>query len=215
MLDYIRDNLGYGQCNKYDNYSRFQVTNQKDIDRLITLFNGNLVLNKTRARFLHWLSFRKVEMIERKLSWQPDNNGWLAGFIDGEGCFYCGKEKFGVSGHLLAPEIRFLLDQKGEREILLLVQSFLQGGTVRRRQERENMWRYSCTSRCSQKRLGDYLAKYPLVTPKREAAALFFTLRRLIDNKKKRLELSSAAYWVDRLGGWGGKAGAHPDELST
>ena len=51
ILYYIRTNLGFGKVSLYKTYSRFVVANKKNIDRLISIFNGNLVLDKTHSRF--------------------------------------------------------------------------------------------------------------------------------------------------------------------
>ena len=58
VLYYIRSNLGFGKVSTYTSYSRYIVADRKSIDRLIYLFNGNLLLNKTNARFALWLDAR-------------------------------------------------------------------------------------------------------------------------------------------------------------
>lgn len=58
VLYYIRSNLGFGKVSTYTSYSRYIVADRKSIDRLIYLFNGNLLLDKTNARFALWLDAR-------------------------------------------------------------------------------------------------------------------------------------------------------------
>ncbi len=58
VLYYIRSNLGFGKVSTYTSYSRYIVADRKSIDRLIYLFNGNLLLDKTNARFVLWLDAR-------------------------------------------------------------------------------------------------------------------------------------------------------------
>ena len=47
VLHRLRSELGFGKVQRHGKYFRYVVSDQKGIDRLIHLFNGNLVLNKT------------------------------------------------------------------------------------------------------------------------------------------------------------------------
>jgi hypothetical protein len=51
VLYFIRKNLGFGLVHKDRNHFKYYVSNQQNIDRLIRIFNGNLVLKKTDDRF--------------------------------------------------------------------------------------------------------------------------------------------------------------------
>src|SRR5579875_3292703 len=55
VLHRIRTELGFGKVSTYKTYSRFIVADRDNIERLIHLFNGNLVLHKTNHRFELWL----------------------------------------------------------------------------------------------------------------------------------------------------------------
>ena len=59
MILFVK-NLGFGKVSTYKEFSRFIVADRKHIDILILLFNGNLVLNKTNARFESWLQARNT-----------------------------------------------------------------------------------------------------------------------------------------------------------
>lgn len=65
LLRYIRTNLGFGKVSKYKTHSRFIVADKCNVDRLICLFNGNLILDKTNTRFLYWLHARNAYSINK------------------------------------------------------------------------------------------------------------------------------------------------------
>jgi hypothetical protein len=94
----IKKELGFGQVIKYkqnnQTFYRYSVSDIKNINRLIHLFNGNLILKKVQNRFNKWLNcynnLYPNEYIENKFNLPTLNlnSGWLSGFIDAEGCFY-------------------------------------------------------------------------------------------------------------------------------
>ena len=51
-LHRLRTTLGFGRVGKHGRYFRYFVCKKTDIDKLMHLFNGNLVLSKTNARFI-------------------------------------------------------------------------------------------------------------------------------------------------------------------
>ena len=51
VLHMIRTTLGFGRVSKHGDYFRYIVADQSSLKRLIHLFNGNLVLEKTQNRF--------------------------------------------------------------------------------------------------------------------------------------------------------------------
>ena len=52
ILDNIRTSLGFGKVSTCKTYSRFAIADRESVDRLISIFKRNLVLNETNARFL-------------------------------------------------------------------------------------------------------------------------------------------------------------------
>ena len=72
VLYYIRSNLGFGKVSTYTSYSRYIVADRKSIDRLIYLFNGNLLLDKTNARFALWLDARNKYSLD-EMVYKPKN----------------------------------------------------------------------------------------------------------------------------------------------
>jgi hypothetical protein len=139
VLYYIRANLGFGKVSKYSSYSRYIVAERGSVDRLISIFNGNLVLNKTNARFVLWLQARNLYSTE-EICYRGINklvtfhkNGWLSGFTDAEGCFNAQKLKDTRYTLGFRIRLRFILDQKGEYPIFEKCKFFLKSGSITNR----------------------------------------------------------------------------------
>lgn len=136
VLYYIRANLGFGKVSKYCNYSRYIVADRSSVDRLISIFNGNLVLSKTNAFFVLWLQARN-QYSTKEICYRGINkfatfheNGWLSGFTDAEGCFNAQKLKDTRYTPSFRIRCRFILYQKGEYCIFEKVRSFLESGSI-------------------------------------------------------------------------------------
>lgn len=180
MLYGIRRELGFGSVNNFPSARgnwRYAVSDKEGIDRLIHLFNGNLLLDKVTNRFSHWLNLRNTRSklypssmghsIERLSDPMPTgelirSTGWLSGFTDAEGCFVTGKLL--DSRHKAGFRIRFryILDQKGEKPTLLAVQSWLNSGHLKERTTLKEMWRFTVTDRGSCREVLNYLKQHPL-----------------------------------------------------
>lgn len=139
ILHFIRTNLGFGKVSKYGNYSRFIVADRTNIDRLISIFNGNLILNKTNTRFIYWLNARnnysieKLDYLNKNELVNLDDNAWLTGFIDAEGCFNVVRlhdTRYTLNYRV---RLRFILDQKNEIFIFNKLQIFLKSGVITKR----------------------------------------------------------------------------------
>ena len=102
ILHYIKRNLGFGLVKQRsdDGHFFYYVSDQKNIDRLIRIFNGNIVVEKVSKRFEKWFieyerGYTKVKDKVSFLPFDPDRsksllnleNPWLCGFTDAEGCF--------------------------------------------------------------------------------------------------------------------------------
>ena len=141
VLYYIRANLGFGKVSKYCSYSRYIVADTSSVDRLISIFNGNLVLNKTNARFVLWLQARNLYSTE-EICYRGINklvtfhkNGWLSGFIDAEGCFNAQKLKDTRYTLGFRIRLRFILDQKDEYPLFEKCKFFLKSGSITKHKE--------------------------------------------------------------------------------
>jgi hypothetical protein len=177
-------------------YFRYRVGDQKNIKTLIEIFNGKLVLSKTKNWFKVFLDFynslptvknlsEKVAFIESS-TFPALNNGWLSGFIDAEGCF---------SGYLKrrnntiwSVAIRFSLKQKSEKEVFTQLK-ILTGGSFSFN-ETNAICLLTVEANQNRKLIIDYLTRYPLKSNKSIAFCRFKKIHvRLTDGKFKwRLE---------------------------
>lgn len=101
VLFLIKKELGFGNVNSYsrgtEKYFVYRVSSRQNIQRIVELFNGNLVLTKRKLQFHNWLKVAsslkllppgfKEKTFSRSFRISK-NTGWLSGFIDAEGCFY-------------------------------------------------------------------------------------------------------------------------------
>lgn len=150
ILQKIRTRLGFGSVKKYNDKKgstyRFIVSDLAGTVRLIHIFNGNLVLEKTQRSFESWLKgynlrptnepIQALNCLRCKIAL---NNAWLSGFIDADGCF----SVMYRSDDILA--LRFILDQKKELEALRAVQQLFDFGSITPRKELD-MHRYTLTA---------------------------------------------------------------------
>lgn len=192
ILAHIRTQLGFGKVSKYKSYSRFVVANREGVERLLYLFNGHLVLQKTYTRFQLWASSwnssckegEKIIVLPRNTLPCFTNNSWLSGFIDADGCFNVQRiidPRYSLGWRL---RLRFLIDQKGECEVLERIRSCFGSGTIHRRHQVADMYRYTSTHTASHELLAKYLDRYPLQTRKHVEFLRFLSLLRYIQNRK-------------------------------
>lgn len=102
ILILIQETLGFGsvrsykaktRVNKFERiYYQYTVEKKHEIRFLISLFNGNLILDKTQVRFDEWVcnyqQFYNANIILKTNKIKIDlNSPWLCGFTDAEGCF--------------------------------------------------------------------------------------------------------------------------------
>nr|QES94809.1 hypothetical protein [Trebouxia lynnae] len=176
ILYYIRTNLGFGKVSIYHTYSRYIVADKTNVDRLISIFNGNLLLDKSYASFKLWLDAlnSSTPLLAQNKDFCFNGNGWLSGFIDAKGCFNGQKiiDKRYTSGFRVG--LRFILDQKNEYKVLKKVQLLLQSGSIgiskqvtEKPIQKDKMYRFACTNINGHHKVAEYLKRYPLRTLKK------------------------------------------------
>ena len=125
ILHYIRETLGFGKVIAQSIVtSRYVTQNKKEIEIIISIFNGNTVLAKTKEKIVRfikgfniWVNKGSIRLdavnIINKTIYPSLNNRWLAGFTDGEGCFSCSisEKKF---------SLKYSVAQKGEENVVIL-----------------------------------------------------------------------------------------------
>ncbi len=198
ILYYIRTKLGFGKVSHYQNYSRYIVADRINVDRLISLFNGNLLLEKTNTLFGLWLSARNLYS-EKNIEKRPQNkgnkeneplfarNGWLSGFIEKEGRFNARRiiDKRSLLGFRVRPH--FILDPLSEKPFLEKVQLFFKKGRIEKMKEGENIYkiyRFTCNHMKGHEKIIEYLESYPLRTLKKVSFLRWTSLCNYIKNRK-------------------------------
>jgi hypothetical protein len=142
ILYFIRKNLGYGRIQrivKPDNkiYYRYYTSKKENIERLLNLFNGNLILEKRQQQFEKLLN-NIEQMWDLKIFLQPWkmkpslNNAWLTGFVEGDGAFYTNQGNNFIRGHYPDGRVRygfflkFYIIQKSEQNVLIRIRDLFQ-----------------------------------------------------------------------------------------
>ena len=213
ILSYIRTHLGFGKVSIYNGSGRYIVASRKGCDRLVSIFNGNLLLDKTNKRFIDWLrvrnsySLHNIDYYGKNHIKRFHDNTWLTGFIDADGCFDSVRitDKSCKAGFRV--EMCFVLDFQDELFVLEKVKQFLKTGSItkvepfpedlkesnvnRSKQittvvcpaEQDYMYRFVCTNRKSHEILIHYLQKHPLKTLKKVSFLRFCAINRYLENR--------------------------------
>ncbi len=196
ILYKIKSFIGFGQINgPYKNkngsiYYRYRVGNIKGTERLIEIFNGNLVLTKTEKRFKGYLDMYNSRVtVSKEIKFKPSsrvvrlNDGWLSGFIDAEGSFSGTTMKYTGTDEIRGVKVRFSLVQKFEKEVFKNLKSLL-GGSLSSGEG--DIFRLLIESKKGRNDIISYLEKFPLRSSKTIAFTRFKKLHvRLTDGDFK------------------------------
>lgn len=177
---------------KNSNYVNLLFQNLDSIQKIAILLNGNMRTPKIEAlyRLIDWLNAKnKAQIIKLGLDSSPlGDNPWLAGFIEADGCFYCG---FDLNANGIANRVRcyMTLSQKqlykadpeaglAEKDnsnfyIMKKIQEFLDVKTVNEiKRIKQDYIEESYVVRTNKKSscqiLIDYLKAYPLFSSKHQ-----------------------------------------------
>jgi hypothetical protein len=110
ILFKIKKKLGFGKVKpdhhkredgRIDTYWVYEASTFENLVRILTLFNGNLVLPKRRVQYENWIKafkaknwlpihFENKHLYIYNINKISTQNAWISGFIDAEGCFYAG-----------------------------------------------------------------------------------------------------------------------------
>jgi len=186
VLYKIRKLLGFGVVRLCkDTYYRYIVSKNENLVKLIHIFNGNLVLDKTNERYKEWLELynSKAETkINLKLKKESKllsiNSPWLTGFIDAEGCFDAP-----LRNKRKTFRMRFSIKQKGEKQIMsLLPHLFCKNKKTGHIYQKKDITIFTMDSFVSLKYLNIYLSKYPLKSNKKIAYMKWLKLYRVLED---------------------------------
>ena len=142
LIHKIRSELGFGLITKIikddKTYWRYYVQNKENLERIISLFNGNLVTVKRQERFKSWLSsFNQRHnttflFLETKLE-ISNKNAWLSGFLEGDGGFYVRPThliRYNKNGSMKYDiKMKFYITQKDEKNLLSQIKHLFQIST--------------------------------------------------------------------------------------
>ena len=211
VLHYIKETLGFGKVIAQSlKCSRYVTQNKKEIEIIISIFNGNTILPARKKKletfikaFNSWASKGNIKLntilfIENTLL--PSlSNSWLAGFTDGEGCFTCSiGEKKGFS-------FNYSLAQKGkDNKVILQEVCFLFKGGLVSSHHVKDVFKYRITGVKSCANIFGYFDKYTLLTKKSVSYVLWKDIyRELVEkhhlNPEKRLLMIEKARRINIL----------------
>ena len=175
VLYKIRGALGFGAVRQSGNgearHWRYTVEDRRGLQRIMALFNGNLVLPKRRRQFANWVCEA------REIFWPSFalrdtgpvvslDTGWLSGFIDAEGCFYAAfttpSLRYTVSYRLTQKMHITQRDECGEREVLGQIGLLLQSKAMVRLVKPSDCYRIEVCSVESHQVLIEYLKHFSL-----------------------------------------------------
>lgn len=196
VLEFIQEILGFGKVIRQSAItSRYVTQNKKEIDILVSLFNGNLVLPKRQERFdlfvkgfNKWVTKGRILLEPVVINNRPIlptlNDAWFAGFTDGEGCFTCSiGEKRGFS-------FNFNISQKWEINLTVLEHFcvLFKNGIISRHSE-ENTYEFRLGGVNNCKNVFSYFDKYTLYTKKSLSYKLWKDIHNDLVNKDHLDEL--------------------------
>lgn len=205
----IRTTLGYGRvsCSK-DVYWKYAVSDKAGIQRLITLFSGNLVLPKRVLQFQRWIQVaQEIGMYPSEffqslrspsLAVLPSlETAWFAGFVEAEGCFSALVRPH-HTGTLYRITQKFQIVQQdlaGEHDVLERFGDLLQTSSRMSLAKKPNVYRLEVSSLKSHSLLIEYFQKYPLQGKKKISYLRWYRVylyrketRFLSEKAKKKLE---------------------------
>jgi LAGLIDADG endonuclease/Cytochrome C and Quinol oxidase polypeptide I len=211
VLEYIKEILGFGKVIAQGKTTSRYITQSKvEIDIIISLFNGNIVLPSKQERFEtfvtgfnEWVNKGRIKLSPVtiiKNSILPSlNNAWLTGFADGEGCFTCS------IGETKGFSFNFIIAQKFNINKIVLEHFCIlfNGGIVSKHSVfNVNEYRIGGVKNCN--KIFPYFNKYTLRTKKSISYTLWKDIHKDLSNKNhldpiKRLEMIEKARLINKI----------------
>lgn len=172
VLFFIQETLGFGKViSQSSKTSRYVTQSKKEINIIISIFNGNTVLPTRQKKlnifiqgFNNWVTKGNIRLdsviIKNSFILPSLDNSWLTGFVDGEGCFSCSINDKKYS-------INFSVAQKGVINIMKLKGLCLlfKGGKLSPHSV-DNVYEYRINGVKNVSNVFTYFDKYKLLTKK-------------------------------------------------
>lgn len=210
VLYYIKETLGFGKViSQSIKTSRYVTQSKKEVEIIITLFNGNTVLPTTRVKLKKFIEGFNVWASKGKIKLEPIrainnlilpnlNNSWLAGFTDAEGCFTCSiNQKKGFS-------YNYSVAQKGESNLIILKElvELFDGGIVSNHYVKD-VYEYRIAGVKSCVNIFPYFDKYTLLSKKSVSYSLWKQMHKDLKAKHhldpvKRLVMDEKARMINK-----------------
>lgn len=173
VLLFIQEILGFGKVIAQSALtSRYLTQNKKEIEIIISLFNGNLVLPKRKEKFILFIEgfnkwankgriILKSVIFKDRIIFPTLHDAWFAGFTDGEGCFACS------IGEIKGFNLNFSVAQKWEiNKIILDHLCVLFPGGIVSKHSVDNTFEFRIGGVNNCKSIFPYFDKYFLYTKK-------------------------------------------------
>lgn len=173
VLKYIQNVLGFGKViSQSKTISRYVTQNKREIEILVHLFNGNIILPRRKEQFSNFVKgfniwVRKGKILLNTVNLKNTfiipslNNNWLLGFTDAEGCFSCSineNKEFSIN---------FSISQKWEKNKIILdhICLLFKGGKVLKHRS-ENSYEYRISGLKNCQNVFNYFDNNLLITKK-------------------------------------------------
>jgi len=201
VLNFIKETLGFGKViSQSAKTSRYVTQSKKEIDIIISIFNGNIVLPSKQEKFYNFVKGFNIWVTKGNIRLDPVeikkstilpslDNSWLAGFTDGEGCFTCS------IGENKKYSFNFNISQKGKENFKVLNHlCLLFKGGILSKHSVENVYEFRIGGVKNCKNVFPYFDKYNLYTKKSISYTLWKEIYEDLINKhhldeNKRLEM--------------------------
>jgi hypothetical protein len=208
VLYFIRTKIGFGVVQPFKQegriYARYTVTNVEGIRHLISIFNGNIHLEKVHTRFTKWVTKYNVVFQDniivktcRNANQITLNSSWITGFFDAEGGFSSNvairKEKYERL------YVRTYVDQKFEFEILNQIATLFEVKSVTVRNKNKFLYRVEINSKESLKIAINYFTTFKLRTRKNKAFAIWLKIANLYVTGEHLSRLETIRKKTERL----------------
>ena len=176
VLHKIRTSLGFGTVresgDELTRHWRYTVEDRRGVQRIMALFNGNLILPKRRRQFADWVN-QAAQIHHPSLVLKSSSGplvslhtGWLSGFIDAEGCFYANfttpSRRSTLSARLTQKMHITQKDVCGDKRVLAEIGLLLQSDAKVSLVKWPDCHRIEISSLQSHGLLIDYLKSFPL-----------------------------------------------------
>jgi len=190
ILFFIKKVLGFGSVRVQDKINKthhFRVRDQKNLEKIIKLFNGKLHTTYKYNQFSVFVNAYNLKYDSNipLIKTQPKfslGNAWLSGFTDAEGCFTL---SILDRGNWKQVQLRYILSQKGEKELLDDIGKNLKGRT----HYLKSYEGYNLTvNYLNLSRIIKYIETYPLLTKKKVTYIKFKKVYKMMKEEKHKTE---------------------------